>query len=79
MLYSSITYYPNGSVTIDDFLRQMGDMTVIHDISRNFYTTQNGTDRIAQEPTYQQMQSKNPIPNHDVAADLFINKTSSSH
>jgi len=46
-------------------------------ISKTFYTPQNGSERIAQEETYQQMQTRNPVPNIDVATDLFINKTSS--
>lgn len=79
ILNSAITYYPNGSVTVEDRLIKIDatSMPSFQEISHNFYTPQNGTDRIAQEPTYQQMQSKNPVLNYDVATDLFLNKTSS--
>ena len=76
VLITSITYYPNGSVTLLDSLRKFSNQGFI-EISSNFYTPENGSDRIAQEETYQQVQSHNPVPNVDVAADLFINKTSS--
>ena len=36
---------------------------------------ENGSDRIAQEETYLQIKSKNPIPDCDTAANLFIAKT----
>ncbi len=77
ILFSTVTYYPNGSVTVGDQLMKALDisMPVIQVISHNFYTAQNGTDRIAQEPTYQQMQNRNPVPSYTAAADLFINKT----
>lgn len=41
----------------------------------NFYTMENGSERIAQEETFQQVKSKNPIPDCNSAATLFINKT----
>ncbi len=74
-LHSEIIYYPDGQVTIGD--RMSSDSAAGHkEISYDYYTSQNGTSRIAQEPTYQEIQSKNPIPNREAAADLFINKTS---
>jgi hypothetical protein len=36
---------------------------------------ENGSDRIAQEETYQQIKDKNPIPDCNTAANLYINKT----
>ncbi len=77
-LNSDITYYPDGQVTIIDRLYEMGkyETAGTKQISCNYYTSQNGTSRLAQEPTYQAIQSKNPIPNCTAAADLFINKTS---
>ena len=42
----------------------------------NFYTLENGSDRIAQEETYEQVKSKNPIPDYNTAANLYINRTS---
>ena len=44
------------------------------EISRNFFTMENGTDRIAQEETYEQVLSKNPIPNCDKAAETFVSR-----
>jgi hypothetical protein len=77
---SDISYYPDGSVTIFDSVDKYIDPLQtggIEPISKTFYTLQNGSDRIAQEETYKQVQSHNPIPNVEVAADLFIEKTSS--
>lgn len=80
VLNSDVTYSPDGSVTILDSVDKYIDP--LHaggrqPISKTFYTPQNGSERIAQEETYQQMQTYNPVPNVDVATDLFINKTSS--
>ncbi len=41
----------------------------------NFYTIEYGSDRIAQEETYLQIKSNNPIPDYNTAANLFIAKT----
>jgi hypothetical protein len=46
------------------------------EIVRNeFYNMENGSDRIAQEETYQQVKSKNPMSDCDGAAEVFVNKT----
>jgi hypothetical protein len=42
----------------------------------NLYTIENGSSRIAQEETLQQVQSRNPIPDYDTAEKLFISRTS---
>ena len=42
----------------------------------NLYTMQNGTNRIAQEETLQQVQSRNPIPDYGTAEKLFLSNTS---
>lgn len=44
-------------------------------ISDNLYTMENGSDRIAQVETYQQVKNKNPIPDCNTAANLYVNKT----
>jgi hypothetical protein len=79
ILFSDIYYYPDGSVTVSDrvnkYINSMESDRSTQYVSQTFYTSQNGTDRIAQEETYQQVQSHNPIPNVGVAADLFMNKT----
>lgn len=36
---------------------------------------ENGSDRIAQVETYQQVKNKNPIPDCNTAANLYVNKT----
>ena len=79
-LNSDVTYSPDGSVTVFDSVYKFIDPLHgggMQPISKTFYTPQNGSERIAQEPTYQQMQTYNPVPNVDVATNLFLNKTSS--
>jgi hypothetical protein len=39
---------------------------------------ENGSNRIAQEETYQQVASKNPLTSCDGAAEVFVNKTGAS-
>ena len=71
VLDTQITYYPDGSITLlDTFIRNFIPF------ASNFYTLENGSSRIAQEETYQQAQSHDPIPSVNEAAELFINKTS---
>ena len=83
------TYEPNGSITVRETITRtttkvytgglpyghhnVGDSYQI--LRDNFYTMENGSDRIAQEETYQQVKSKNPIPDCNTAASLYINKT----
>jgi hypothetical protein len=83
------TYEPNGSVTLRETLTSTinkvftGGLPYGHYdagnsyqvLRDNFYTMENGSDRIAQEKTYQQVKSKNPIPDCNTAANLYINKT----
>jgi hypothetical protein len=72
-----ITYYPNGSITIQEWC----DVRKYHpnrtsetiDSPYSFFTMQNGSDIIAQQESYQQVKSKNPIPDCNVAADLLVN------
>ncbi len=76
---TDIIYYPDKSITIEEITSKVTyyqDYTTnSEEIERNFYTIENGTDRIAQEETYEQILSKNPIPNINVAAEKFTNKT----
>lgn len=83
------TYEPNGSITVKETITNtttkvytggipfghhgVGDFYQV--LRDNFYTMENGSDRIAQEETYQQVKSKNPIPDYNTAANLYINKT----
>ena len=83
------TYEPNDSITVRETITSttnkvytgglpyghydVGDSYQV--LSDNFYTMENGSDRIAQEETYKQIKSKNPIPDFDTAANLYINKT----
>ena len=83
------TYEPNGSITLRETITSTtnkvytGGLPYGHYdagnsyqvLRNNFYTMENGSDRIAQEETYQQVKSTNPIPNGDTAANLFIAKT----
>ena len=83
------TYEPNGSVTLRETLTSTinkvftGGLPYGHYdagnsyqvLRDNFYTMENGSNRIAQEETYQQVKSTNPIPDCDTAANLYINKT----
>jgi hypothetical protein len=89
---NTTTYKPNGAITVSETivnsttnvytggspnsLQFMGSSYQV--LSDNFYTMENGSDRIAQEETYQQVASKNPLTNFDGAANLFVNKTSTS-
>jgi hypothetical protein len=54
------TYYPNGTITLME-------------INGNFFTMENGTDRISQVESYEDVSSRNPIPNCDAAAEIFVN------
>jgi len=89
--YNTTTYYPNGSITVSESItnttnRMFKDYRPLsspyalgysHEVLRdNLYTMENGSDRIAQEETYQQVKSKNLLSDWDGAAKLFINKTS---
>ncbi len=44
-------------------------------LHNDFYTMENGSKRIAQEETYQQTMSKNPISDCNGAANVFTNQT----
>lgn len=84
-------YYPNGSITVSEsitnttnrlfkdyrLLSSLYDLGYSYEVLRdNLYTMENGSDRIAQEETYQQIKSKNPMSDCNGAAKLFVNKTS---
>jgi hypothetical protein len=56
-----VTYYPNGTITLKE-------------ISGDFFTMENGTDRISQVESYEEVLSRNPIPNCDAAAEVFVNR-----
>ncbi len=57
---NTTTYYPNGTITLE--------------IGGDFFTTKNGTDRISQVEPYEEVLSKNPIPNCDAAAENFVGR-----
>ena len=59
---NTTTYYPNGTITL---MQDSGD----------FFTMENGTDRISQVETYEEVLSKNPVQNCDAAAETFVNRT----
>ncbi len=83
------TYEPNGSVTLRETITSTinkvytgGSPYGHHDAGHsyqvlrdNFYTIENGSDIIAQEKTYLQIKSDNPIPDYNAATNLFIAKT----
>lgn len=77
-LFNTTTYNTNGSITFHEILIQTtikGNVPSSKVLSENYYTRENGSDYIAQLETYQQAKSKNPIPDCDTAANLYINKT----
>jgi hypothetical protein len=77
-LFNATTYNTNGSITFHEILIQTtvkGNVPSSRVLSENYYTRENGSDYIAQLETYQQVKSKNPIPDYDAAANLYINKT----
>jgi len=59
------SYYPNGTITILEL--ELPKTTL--------YTSQNGSERIAQVEPYSSVLNRSPIKNHDQAADLFITRT----
>jgi hypothetical protein len=79
ILFNTTTYDPNGSITIREQLMKItngGSAVIFTDIiSDNWYTMENGSDCIAQIETYQQVKNKNPIPDCNTAANLYVNKT----
>lgn len=86
---NTTTYKPNGTITVRETIvnstskiytggspsghYNAGDS--IETLKDDFYTMENGSNRIAQEETYQQVASKNPLTNCDGAAEVFVNKT----
>jgi hypothetical protein len=76
---TTITYYPNRSIIIEEIFSLTtyypNGTTEWEETGRNFFTSENGTDRIAQEETYEQILSKNPISNFDKAAETFTSRT----
>jgi hypothetical protein len=75
-----VTYYPNGSITIQEsytLLKWYSNSERSQEIGRGsiFYTMENGSERISQVETFQQVRSRNPIPDSDAAADVFVQRT----
>lgn len=77
------TYEPNGSITMMETLTKVTETVTDNEtnlssqsLSYNYYTMENGSDYLSQAETYQQVKNKNPIPDCNVAAKLFINQTS---
>ncbi len=76
--YTTIIYYPNGSIAIDEKLTSAvyytnGSIVTKEKIS-NLFTSENSTDRISNVQSYQEVLSKNPIPNCDAAAENFVTR-----
>lgn len=77
---TTTTYYPNGSITIEDtfttFTYYHSSQMIVHprETGRNFYTMENGSDRISKVEPYEAVQSRNPIPNCAVAASIFVGR-----
>ncbi|HII85457.1 TPA: hypothetical protein HA273_02540 [Candidatus Bathyarchaeota archaeon] len=73
-----ITYFPNGSITIEESVilaTYFSNGTVtIRDRIDNLYTVENGTKRISQVESYAGVLNKNPISNCNAAAEIFTNK-----
>jgi hypothetical protein len=59
------TYYPNGTITLKEMKIGGGG---------DFFTMENGTDRISQVESYQEVLSRNPLSNCDAAAETFVNR-----
>ncbi len=90
---NTTTYQPNGTITVRETITNStskvntGGLSYVHinaghsadeTLKNDFYTMENGSNRIAQEETYQQVASKNPLTDCDGAANLFVNKTGAS-
>ncbi len=86
---SIIAYQLNGSITIEETISNSTNKIYTgglpfghHDAGRSyeilkddFYTMENGSNRIAQEETYQQVMRKNAMSDCHGAAEVFVNKT----
>ncbi len=90
---NTTTYKPNGTITVSETITNStskvytGGLSYVpinagdsadETLKNDFYTMENGSNRIAQEETYQQVASKNPLTDCDGAAEVFVNKTSAS-
>ncbi|XHH08754.1 MAG: hypothetical protein ACFCUE_14485 [Candidatus Bathyarchaeia archaeon] len=90
---NTTTYKPNGTITVRETIVNStsnvytGGLSYAHinaghsadeTLKNDFYTMENGSNRIAQEETYQQVASKNPLTSCDGAAEVFVNKTGAS-
>jgi hypothetical protein len=74
--HTTITYFPNGSIAIKESIIlaifYSNGSLVVQDIRDNFFTMENGSDRIAQVESYETVLSRDPLPNCDAAAENFI-------
>jgi hypothetical protein len=73
--HTEIKYFPDGSITIEESVilstyYSNGSIT-INDRRDSFYTMENGTDRISQVESYEEVLSRHPIPNCDAVAEEF--------
>ncbi len=75
---NTTTYRTNGLITIQErvtnftYIDKNSSPEVLID---NFYTMENGSERIAQVETYQQINGKNPMRDFNSAGSFFENKT----
>jgi hypothetical protein len=81
------TYERNGSITIYESITKSTskiysgnsfnplDSFSTEILMKNFYTIENGSDRIAQVETCQEIVNKNPMANCSGAASIFVNET----
>jgi hypothetical protein len=79
---TGISYYPNGSITINESANSItyypdGSMTEQLK-GKDFFTMENGSDRISQVEPYSSVLAKSPIKNCDEAAQNFVNRNRSS-
>ena len=77
--YQTTTYYPNGSITIQEnystYTFHTDRTSELKDSGTVFFTVNNGSDRIAQVEPYQQVLNKNPISNDTAASEIFVDRT----
>lgn len=79
---TDISYYPNGSITINESANSITyypDGSITEQLKgKDFFTMENGSDRISQVEPYSSVLAKSPIKNCDEAAQNFVNRNRSS-
>jgi hypothetical protein len=74
----SVHYFPDGRITLrkspSDRITYYPNGTIHLETNGDFFTTENGTDRISQLESYEEVLNRHPIPNCDVATEVFMNR-----